>query len=192
VVRELSDKLRTFDLRTQIVMASASEGLDIAPDDVSWRSQPLLQRRNKTDEIRLATVAPIAAVHDRVEYRTGQEGPAINPVVRGLLSAGDQYDAILIDASPLPISAYTEYLARISDVTVLVVRSSATTKQELDRAARLLERLDVAGVAVVLNKISLERADRAMKKELHRYEQSYRQRRSTAAKDSSRRERARA
>jgi hypothetical protein len=192
VVRELSDKLRTFDLRTQIIMASASEGLETGPDDVSWRSQPLLQRRNKTDETRITALAPIAAVQDRTDYRMGQEAPTLNPVARGLLSAGDQYDAILIDASPLPISAYTEYLARISDVTVLVVRSSATTKQELDRAARLLERLDVAGVAVVLNKISLERADRALRKELHRYEQSYRQRRSTAAKDSVRRERARA
>jgi hypothetical protein len=47
-------------------------------------------------------------------------------------------------------------------------------------------------VAVVLNKISLDRADRAMRNELHRYEQSYRQRRSTSAKDSARRERARA
>ena len=192
VVRELSDKLRTFDLRTQTIVASASEGLEITPDDVSWRFQPLLPRRNKTDEIRRATLAPIAAVHDRTEYRMGQDAPAFNPVARGLLSGSEQYDAILIDASPLPISAYTEYLARVSDVTVLVVRSSATTKQELDRAAHLLERLDVAGVAVVLNKISLDRADRAMRNELHRYEQSYRQRRSTSAKDSARRERARA
>jgi Mrp family chromosome partitioning ATPase len=122
----------------------------------------------------------------------GQDAPALNPVARGLLSGSEQYDAILIDASPLPISAYTEYLARVSDVTVLVVRSSATTKQELDRAAHLLERLDVAGVAVVLNKISVERADRALRQELNRYEQSYRQRRSTTAKDSARRERARA
>jgi CO dehydrogenase nickel-insertion accessory protein CooC1 len=73
-----------------------------------------------------------------------------------------------------------------------VVKSSATTKQELDRAARLLERLDVAGVAVVLNKISQERSDRAMKKELHGYEQSFRQHRSAPVKDPMRRERARA
>ena len=81
---------------------------------------------------------------------------------------------VLIDAKPLPISAQTEYLARLADATVLVVQSGATTKQELERAARLLERLEVAGVAVVLNKISLERADRAMKTEFNRYEHSLR------------------
>jgi uncharacterized protein involved in exopolysaccharide biosynthesis len=192
IVRELSDKLRSLDLRTQTIVASASEGLEITPGNVSWRSQLLLQRRNKTDEIRLATLAPITAAHGRPEYGMGQEAPTLNPVLQSLHHASEPYDAILIDASPLPISAYTEYLARVSDVTVLVVKSSATTKQELDRAARLLERLDVAGVAVVLNKISQERADRALKKELHGYEQSLRQRRSTSAKDPARRERARA
>jgi CO dehydrogenase nickel-insertion accessory protein CooC1 len=71
-----------------------------------------------------------------------------------------------------------------------VVKSSVTTKQELDRAARLLERLDVAGVAVVLNKISQERTDRALKKELRGYEQSLRQRRSASINGQARRERA--
>jgi uncharacterized protein involved in exopolysaccharide biosynthesis len=190
VVRELSDKLRSLDLRTHTIMASASEGLDIPPGDILGRSQLLLQRRNKPDDVR--ALAPIAAVHGRAEYGMGQDAPAINSVMRSLNHASELCDVILIDASPLPISAHTEYLARVSDVTVLVVKSSATTKQELDRAARLLERLDVAGVAVVLNKISQERSDRAMKKELHGYEQSFRQHRSAPVKDPMRRERARA
>jgi Mrp family chromosome partitioning ATPase len=111
-------------------------------------------------------------------------------VLQGLHHASEPYDAILIDASPLPVSAHTEYLARVSDVTVLVVRSSATTKQELERSGQLLERLDVAGVAVVLNKVGLERADRALKQELHTYEKSFRHRRSTSVNDPARRERA--
>ena len=73
------------------------------------------------------------------------------------------------------------------DATVLVVMSSMTTKQELERAARLLERLEVAGVAVILNKISVERADRAMKKEFRSYEQSRRRRRAAAVKAAGRR-----
>jgi len=192
VVREVSDKLRSLDLRTQTIVASASEGMEIAPGGNSWRSQLLLQRRNKNDEIRIAALAPIAPPQSRPEFGMGQEAPTLNPVMQGLHHVSEQYDAILIDASPLPISAHTEYLARVSDVTVLVVKSSTTTKQELDRAARLLERLDVAGVAEVLNKIRLERADRALKTELSRYEQSFRQRRSAPAKDPARRERARA
>ena len=192
IVRELSDKLRSLDLRTQTIVASACEGVEFAPGNISWRSQLLLQKRNKTDEIQRAALAPITAGHSRTEYGMAQDAPTLNSVMQGLQHASESFDAILIDASPLPISAHTEYLTRVSDVTVLVVKSSATTKQELDRAARLLERLDVAGVAVVLNKISLERADRALKMELNRYEQSFRQRRSTPAKDPMRRERARA
>jgi uncharacterized protein involved in exopolysaccharide biosynthesis len=192
IVRELSDKLRSLDLRTQTIVASASEGLEIAPSTFSWRSQLLLQKRNKTDDIRVAALAPVTPPYSRPEFGLGQEAPTLNSVMQGLHHANDQYDVILIDASPLPISAHTEYLARVADVTVLVVKSSATTKQELDRAARLLERLSVAGVAVVLNKINLERADRALKQELNTYEQSFRHRRSTSVKDPARRERARA
>jgi uncharacterized protein involved in exopolysaccharide biosynthesis len=190
IVRELGDKLRSLDVRTQTIVASASEGLEIAPNIFSWRSRLLLRSRNNTEEIRLAALAPITATHGRPEYGTGQEAPTLNSVLQGLHHASEPYDAILIDASPLPVSAHTEYLARVSDVTVLVVRSSATTKQELERSGQLLERLDVAGVAVVLNKVGLERADRALKQELHTYEKSFRHRRSTSVNDPARRERA--
>ena len=116
-----------------------------------------------------------------------QEETAPNPVARTIHQAGEQCDVVLIDANPLPISANTEYLARYADATVLVVESGVTTKQELDRAAGLLERLEVPGVAVILNKISLDRADRAMKREFNRYEQSLRKRRTAAAKGAARR-----
>jgi Mrp family chromosome partitioning ATPase len=108
-------------------------------------------------------------------------------LIWALHHAGEQCDVVLIDADPLPISANTEYLARVVDATVLVVKASTTTKQELDRAARLLERLEVAGVAVILNKISLGRADRALKREFRRYEQSLQQHRTAVAKAATRR-----
>jgi uncharacterized protein involved in exopolysaccharide biosynthesis len=190
VVKELSSKLRSFDLRTRTIMASTFEEQETAPDGVLWRSELLLQGRNTSDEIRAAALAPIATIHDHTANRMGQEAPAPNPVARALHHACEQYDVVLIDANPLPISAHTEYLARVSDATVLVVKASATTKQELDRAARLLERLEVAGVAVVLNKISLGRTDRALKSELRSYERSFRQRRSTSAKGSPQRDKA--
>ena len=90
-------------------------------------------------------------------------------------------DVVLIDASPLPISANTEYLARLADATVLVVKSGMTTKQELDRAARLLERVQADGVAVILNNMSQDRADRELKRELKRYQESFRKRRPAPA-----------
>jgi hypothetical protein len=186
IVRELSVKLRSLNLRARTINASRSEGIDFAGEGVPWRSQLLLDKRSKTEEIQPATLAPIAPAHEQAEYRRGREAPAHSGASRGLHRANEQCDVILIDANPLPISAQTEYLARVSDVTVLVVKSSATTKHELERSARLLERLDVAGVAVVLNKMNLDRADRDLKRELQRYEQSFRQRCEESKKDSRR------
>jgi len=84
------------------------------------------------------------------------------------LSAG--YDIVLIDAAPLLISAETEYLARMADVTVLVAEAGKTKKAWLTRAARLLERLGVAGAAAVVNKVHPARAEDALKHDLREFE----------------------
>jgi succinoglycan biosynthesis transport protein ExoP len=84
------------------------------------------------------------------------------------LSAG--YDIVLIDAAPLLISAETEYLARMADVTVLVSEAGKTRKAWLTRAARLLERLGVAGAAAVVNKVHPARAEDALKHDLREFE----------------------
>jgi uncharacterized protein involved in exopolysaccharide biosynthesis len=181
IVNELSGKLKKFDLRIRVVSASAFEAMDASTEGASWRSELLLQSQNMSSEIKTTALASLATIHEHNTNRTGQEGATPNPMARTIHPAGDLYDVILIDANPLPISAHTEYMARVTDATVLVVKASVTTKQELDRAARLLERLDVSGVAVVLNKISLGRTDHALKNELQNYERSFRDHRSTAA-----------
>jgi succinoglycan biosynthesis transport protein ExoP len=84
------------------------------------------------------------------------------------LSAG--YDIVLIDAAPIMISAETEYLARMADVTVLVSEAGKTKKAWLTRAARLLERLGVAGAAAVVNKVHPARAEEALKHDLREFE----------------------
>ncbi len=81
-----------------------------------------------------------------------------------------EYDLVLIDATPLPISAETEYLARFADVTILVTESGKTRKAQLKRASRLLERLNVRGIATIVNKIGLLRASRAVKRDLEEFE----------------------
>jgi len=191
IVGKLSEKLRSLDLRTLTIVASAMEEMEIPRDGVFSRSELLLQRRAKTEEMQPSAITPLT-VHDYTGYGRGPKAPAPNPAVRTLHHAREQYDVVLIDADPLPISATTEYLARVTDATVLVVKSSTTTKPELDRAARLLDRLEVAGVAVILNKISLERADHALRREFHRYEQSLRKRHSAAENDTSQRSKSRA
>ena len=82
----------------------------------------------------------------------------------------NEYDIVLIDAAPLLTSAETEYLARFADVTVLVGESAKTKKSELKRTARLLERLNVGGVAVVINKVGLLRAEKTLKQDLTDFE----------------------
>ena len=186
VVNKLSEKLRGLNLRTRTVKASYFDGLEVPRSDVASWLQLLLPSQCKTDEIQTSAILPLS-IRERAGDGKGEEAPAPSPMARTLHHAGEQFDVVLIDASPLPISAITEYLARGVDATVLVVKSSMTTKQELDRAARLLERLEVSGVAVILNKISLERADRALKKEFHRYEQSLGSRRVVAGKSTARR-----
>ena len=75
-----------------------------------------------------------------------------------------------IDAAPILISAETEYLARMADVTVLVAEAGKTKKAWLTRAARLLERLGASGAAAVVNKVHPARAEEALKQDLRDFE----------------------
>jgi uncharacterized protein involved in exopolysaccharide biosynthesis/Mrp family chromosome partitioning ATPase len=80
------------------------------------------------------------------------------------------YDIVLIDAAPILISAESEYLARMADVTVLVSEAGKTKKAWLTRAARLLERLGISGAAAVVNKVHPARVEEAMKHDLREFE----------------------
>jgi polysaccharide biosynthesis transport protein len=86
---------------------------------------------------------------------------------------------VLIDASPILISADTEYLARVADGTVLIVQSGRTTRAQLNRAAKLLERLDVPGVAVTLNRVSRDRVDPALIRDVDEFQRQLRKQRGT-------------
>jgi polysaccharide biosynthesis transport protein len=178
VVNKLNDELRGLKLRTRTITASLYDELDVSRSNVPLRSGHLLESRNRTDEIQASPLSPVATIFDFGGNARRRDESTPSPVAQTLHQAGELCDVVLIDANPLPISARTEYLARLADATVVVVRSGMTTKQELERAARLLERLEAAGVAVVLNKIGVDRADRALKNEFARYEQSLRNRRS--------------
>ena len=80
------------------------------------------------------------------------------------------FDLVLIDATPILISAETEYLARFADVTILIAEASNTTKAQLIRAARLLERLQIPGMAVIINKIAYRRVNRAAREDVNAFE----------------------
>lgn len=63
------------------------------------------------------------------------------------------YEIILLDAPPLLLSADTELLIGLSDVTILVIEAESAHKGEIKRAARLLERLAPPAVAAILNRV---------------------------------------
>ncbi len=82
------------------------------------------------------------------------------------------YNAILVAADPLFTSAYTEHFARTADGTVLIVDSGETRKDELVRAARLLERLKIAGIAIVLNGVTEKRAEEDVARQIADYKRN--------------------
>jgi len=81
---------------------------------------------------------------------------------------------VLTDAAPLLVSAETEYLARFVDCAIVVIQSGVTTRNQLREVATSLQRLDVAAVGFVLNRVGLAKADpsfrasvRAMETHIH-------------------------
>ncbi len=68
------------------------------------------------------------------------------------------YEMILLDTLPVPLSADTELLIGLSDMTLLVIEAEDTHKDEVKRLARRLERLAPPVVATILNRV---RADAA-------------------------------
>jgi uncharacterized protein involved in exopolysaccharide biosynthesis len=70
---------------------------------------------------------------------------------------------VLTDTAPLIVSAETEYLARFVDCVIVIIESGVTTRTELRQVATTLQRLEVAAVGFVLNRIRLEKADPAFR-----------------------------
>jgi succinoglycan biosynthesis transport protein ExoP len=168
VVRKLSEHLCNLNLRTRTMTAAASSELDLLSSDAS----PLAHNKwNRPNDVLQSAPKPIDYKNRR--YQLERDVPPPNWVEQTLNRAAMDYDVVLIDAQPMPVSAQTEYLARLADATVLVVKARGTTRQDLECTARVLERLEVAGVAVILNKVRVDRADGALKQALRSYEKSF-------------------
>jgi Mrp family chromosome partitioning ATPase len=102
-------------------------------------------------------------------HSRGRLLPSVHAITRSFRETHGDYDILLLDCQPLFVSADTEYLARMADATLLVVESGMVLKQDLLRAARLLERLPVSSIAVVLNQLKLERADASLREDLREF-----------------------
>ncbi len=71
----------------------------------------------------------------------------------------ESVDMVFLAAAPLLFSAEAEFAARLADITVLVVESARTTRQEMASSMALARRLNLKGVAAVLMDLDLKNAD---------------------------------
>jgi uncharacterized protein involved in exopolysaccharide biosynthesis/cellulose biosynthesis protein BcsQ len=101
---------------------------------------------------------------------SNQLSPFSSFVFQSFQAISSDYDIVLIDAAPILLSAETEYLARLADVTILLSEAGKTKKTWLTRAARLLEKLGVAGAASIVNKVDPNRVEDALKDDLREFE----------------------
>ena len=79
--------------------------------------------------------------------------PEAQTLVQVLRQAAETYDIVLVDAPPALVSVDAEIVASSADVIILIVEAGAVTKEELRRAAKILERLKVPAFSALLNKV---------------------------------------
>jgi capsular polysaccharide biosynthesis protein len=91
---------------------------------------------------------------------------ALGPYASMLKAAEQDCDVVLVSAPPLLLSSDAELLATEADVTLIIAQAGKTTRKDLERAGRLLERLHVAGVGAILTNVRIERAGRLLRNEL--------------------------
>jgi polysaccharide biosynthesis transport protein len=195
VVEKLARQLRVLNLRTLTVAAtnvdgkisyvntaapiagsnqSASSGSNQGMNQDGWRSGPVPA---DSDKLRTQPIGPLALATHTEPAQTMFSGSFVAQV---LAENESNYDVVLVDGGPLLISADTEYLARVADGTIIVAQSGRTTRKQLERAASLLERLHVPGVAVALNRVNPSHADAALRQDVLDFQQQLKKQRGTA------------
>lgn len=90
----------------------------------------------------------------------GANLPETQNLSRLLRQATETYDIVVIDAPPILVSVDAEIIAGTADVVVLVIEAGSVTKEELRRAAKILERLNVRAISALLNKVRLDEPTR--------------------------------
>jgi cellulose biosynthesis protein BcsQ len=177
VVEKLGRQLRNLGLNTLTVAATNIDGkiAYVRNEGPVTSSEPGATRYS--DKLRRTSTGDLAVhVNGSATSNPIYSGTFVSQILN---EVKDDYDVVLIDASPILISADTEYLARVADGTVLIVQSGRTTRAQLNRAANLLERLDVPGVALTLNRVSRDRVDPALVRDVEEFQRQLKKQRGT-------------
>jgi len=117
---------------------------------------------------------PGSGPHEAPNQLAAQRGSRSTAILQELEDESQEESLVLTDTAPLAVSAETEYLARFVDAAIVVVESGVTTRTQLRDTATTLQRLDVAAVGFVLNRVGLEKADAAFRKSVRAVEQHLR------------------
>jgi polysaccharide biosynthesis transport protein len=175
IVEKLGRQLRNLGLNTLTVAATNIDGkiAYVRSEHPLTTAEPGAVRYN--EKLRRGAGGDLA-IHNAATSSPIYSGTFVSQI---LAEVKDDYDIVLIDASPILISADTEYLARIADGTVLIVQSGRTTRAQLNRAAKVLERLDVPGVAVALNRVSRKHVDPGLIRDVEDFQRQLRKQRGT-------------
>jgi capsular polysaccharide biosynthesis protein len=107
--------------------------------------------------------APREPVNPGTELVHAPRGTRSTALLQQMTDEAGEETIVVTDTAPLLVSGETEYLARFVDSAIVIIESGVTTKTQLREAAETLERLDVAAVGFVLNRISLEKANPAFR-----------------------------
>jgi len=140
LISTLSQKMDRLGYRTMILKASSAlQNLSVGDDKIakSWGDTRLSRQTGKM-------LTPI-----RRE----------SLVVENIEKLKENVDLLFIEALPLLTSAAAEFSARLADVTVLVAQSAKTTRVELKSSLALIQRLNVSGLAAVLDGVHQRHAD---------------------------------
>ena len=169
IVERLGAELASNGLRVLVVNVQHAPGHE---KSASERSASYVASPNPSPRLLTVTdgASQLSTEVDKEPYRIISL-PA-SEVAELLRRSRSYYNAILVAADPLFTSAYTEHFARTADGTVLIVESGETKKEELVRAARLLERLKIAGIAIVLNGVTEKRAEEDVARQIADYKRN--------------------
>lgn len=109
-------------------------------------------------------------IPNTIEHLAGRaQFSALGRYFSRLKATEQDCDVVLVSTPPLLLSSDTELLATEADVTLMVVEAARSSRKDLERAGRLLERLRVAGVGVILTRVRIERGGRTLKSDLRDY-----------------------
>jgi succinoglycan biosynthesis transport protein ExoP len=172
VLTPLSDGRNSGSLVTDIGRALLARGLKTVIVDANPRNGAARVSASPADVLHTDGPSLDARVPARVDMGSTQEISRI-PVgsrVGSLLNElRREYDIVLIDTPPLRLSADAEFLASISDITLVVVEAGKATRRELVQGTALLGQIGTPSIGVIMNRVRMRRAGGALKREFKHF-----------------------